>query len=77
MFKVVDGVCLIKVYRNHDWVWQKIRYLKYLEKKTPLNKWESPVLEKRYGHYELRFSRTIDVVLSENEIFEQKVCAVD
>lgn len=81
MFKVKDGVCLIKVYRNHDWVWQKIRLnqsdLKYLEKKAPLEQWESPVLEKRYGHYELRFSRTIDVVLSEKEIFEQKVCAVD
>ena len=81
MFNCTNGEAYIKVYRNNDWVWQKIKLnhsdLKYIENKAPLDKWSAPVLEKKHGSYELRFTREFQVELSNKEIFEQKVCAVD
>ncbi len=81
MFSHVNDEAYIKVYRNNDWVWQKIRLnhsdLKYLENKAPLDRWSAPVLEKKHGHYELRFTRDFNVELSNKDIYNQKVCAVD
>lgn len=81
MFNCTNGEAYIKAYRNNDWVWQEIRLnhsdLKYIENKAPLDKWSAPVLEKKHGSYELRFTREFQVELSNKEIFEQKVCAVD
>ena len=81
MFNQVNNEAYIKVYRNNDWLWQKIRLnhsdLKYLENKAPLDSWSAPVLEKKYGHYELRFTRDFNVELSNKDIYKQKVCAVD
>ena len=81
MFNCTNSEAYIKVYRNNDWVWQKIKLnhsdLKYIENKAPLDKWSAPVLEKKHGSYELRFTREFQVELSNKEIFEQKVCAVD
>ena len=81
MFDRQNDKTYIKVYRNNDWVWQEIRLnnsdLKYIENKAPLDKWSAPVLEKKYGHYELRFTREFQVELSNKEISKQKVCAVD
>ena len=81
MFDHQNDKTYIKVYRNNDWVWQEIRLnnsdLRYIENKTPLDLWSAPVLEKKYGHYELRFTREFQVELSDKEISKQKVCAVD
>ena len=81
MFDHQDDKTYIKVYRNNDWVWQEIRLnhsdLRYIENKAPLDLWSAPVLEKKYGHYELRFTREFQVELSDKEISKQKVCAVD
>ena len=81
MFNCTNGEAYIKVYRNNDWVWQQIKLnhsdLRYIENKASLDLWSAPVLEKKYGHYELRFTREFQVELSNKEIFEQKVCAVD
>ena len=81
MFDHQNDKVYIKVYRNNDWVWQEIRLnnsdLKYIENKAPLDLWSAPVLEKKYGHYELRFTREFQVELSNSEISKQKVCAVD
>ena len=81
MFNCTNGEAYIKVYRNNDWVWQEIRLnhsdLKYIENKASLDLWSAPVLEKKHGSYELRFTREFQVELSNKEIFEQKVCAVD
>lgn len=81
MFDHQDDKTYIKVYRNNDWVWQEIRLnhsdLKYIENKVPLDLWSAPVLEKKYGHFKLRFTREFQVELSNSEISKQKVCAVD
>ena len=81
MFDHQNDKTYIKVYRNNDWVWQEIRLnnsdLRYIENKAPLDLWSAPVLEKKYGHYELRFTREFQVELSDKEISKQKVCAVD
>lgn len=71
----------IKVYRNSDWVWQKIRLnhsdRKYLEKKAKGAAVSAPTIVKKHGKYELRFALAKEVELSSREIYEQKVCAVD
>ena len=71
----------IKVYRNNDWVWQKIRLdhsdRKYLEKKAKCATVSAPSIVKKYGKYELRFALTKEVELSSKEIYEQKACVVD
>ena len=71
----------IKVYRNSDWVWQKIRLnhsdRKYLEKKAKGAAVSAPTIVKKHGKYELRFALAKEVELSSKEIYEQKVCAVD
>lgn len=81
MFDHQNDKTYIKVYRNNDWVWQEIRLsnsdLKYIENKASLDLWSASVLEKKYGHYELRFTREFQVELSDKEISKQKVCAVD
>ena len=81
MFDHQNDKTYIKVYRNNDWVWQEIRLnnsdLKYIENKAPLDLWSAPVLEKKYGHFKLRFSREFQIELSNKEISKQKVCAVD
>ena len=73
----------IKVYRSNDWVWQDIRLKKtdvdYLFKRTrdryvTVN---APVIEKHYGHYELRFTLTENVEFADKPIEDRKVCAVD
>lgn len=71
----------IKVFRNNDWVWQKVRLnhsdRKYLEKKAKGAAVSAPSIVKKHGKYELRFALAREVELSSKEIYEQKVCAVD
>ena len=78
---MTDDTAEIKVFRNNDWVWQKVRLnhsdLKYLKKKAPVEKWSAPSLVKKHGGYELRFTVKKNVVLSSKPVFEQKACAVD
>lgn len=75
-----DEAC-IKVFRNNDWVWQKIRLnhsdRKYLEKKARGAAVSAPIIVKKHGKYELRFALAREVELSSKEIYEQKACAVD
>ena len=75
-----DEAC-IKVFRNNDWVWQKIRLnhsdRKYLEKKAKGVAVSAPTIVKKHGKYELRFALAKEVELSSKEIYEQKACAVD
>ena len=75
-----DEAC-IKVFRNNDWIWQKIRLnhsdRKYLEKKARGAAVSAPTIVKKHGKYELRFALVKEVELSSKEIYEQKVCAVD
>lgn len=75
-----DEAC-IKVFRNNDWVWQKIRLnhsdRKYLEKKARGAAVSAPTIVKKHGKYELRFALAKEVELSSKEIYEQKACAVD
>lgn len=81
MFDHQNDKTYIKIYRNNDWVWQEIRLnnsdLKYIKNKAPLDLWSAPVLEKKHGHFKLRFTREFQVELSNSEISKQKVCAVD
>lgn len=71
----------IKVFRNNDWVWQKIRLnhsdRKYLEQKAKCAAVSAPTIVKKHGKYELRFALAKEVELSSKEIYEQKACAVD
>lgn len=71
----------IKVFRNSDWVWQKIRLnhsdRKYLEKKAKGSAVSAPTIVKKHRKYELRFALAREVELSSKEIYEQKACAVD
>lgn len=82
MYKEVFGnEACIKVFRNNDWVWQKIRLnhsdRKYLEKKANGAAVSAPTIVKKHGKYELRFALAKEVELSSKEIYEQKACAVD
>ena len=84
MFRYTDDAytAQIKVYRNRDWVWQLIRLNKsdmdYLTKRSRYSdKVSAPVVVKKHGHYELRFTAFDEVTLSDKPIYDQKVCAVD
>ena len=73
----------IKVYVNNDWVWREIRLsktdIRYLNSRKQLHnaKLSAPVIEKKHGHYQLRFTIQENVKLHDTPIFEQKICAVD
>ena len=72
----------IKVYRQHDWVWQTISLnksdLDYLNRRSRhAQKVSAPVVVKKHGHYELRFTIQEEVKLSGKPIYDQKICAVD
>ena len=73
----------VKVYVNNDWVWREIRHsktdIRYLNSRKRLHnaKLSAPVIEKKHGHYQLRFTIQENVRLHHTPIFEQKICAVD
>ena len=73
---------IIKVFRNNDWVWQEIRLSKtdvdYLSRRIGTNTVVSaPVIEKKYGHYFLRFALTEQIEFPEFDVFDRRICAVD
>ena len=79
--KVLPYAAKIKVFRNHDWVWDTVRLSKtdvdYLNKRGRNGDISAPVLEKKHGCWKLRFAVTETVELSAKPVSEQKICAVD
>jgi putative transposase len=79
---ISDDTAMIKVFAHNDWVWIPVRMnhpnLKYIRKKSSEG-WvcKAPVVEKRFGHYEMRFAMQRNNVLHETPVRNQKVCAVD
>ena len=79
---ISDDTAMIKVFAHNDWVWMPVRMnhsdLKYIRKKISEG-WacKAPVVEKRFGHYEMRFAMQRTNVLNETPVLDQKVCAVD
>ena len=74
-------IIFLKVYHQNDWVWMPFRLLKtdvkYLKKHWSNVKPCSPVLEKKYGRFYLRFAFEEKVELSSTPLDDQRVCAVD
>ncbi|WP_105305201.1 IS200/IS605 family accessory protein TnpB-related protein [Anaerolactibacter massiliensis] len=79
--EVMPYAAKIKVFRNHDWVWDTVRLSKtdidYLDKRGRSGDISAPVLEKKHGCWKLRFAVTETVELSAKPVSEQKICAVD
>ena len=79
--EVMPYAAKIKVFRNHDWVWDTVRLSKtdvdYLDKRGRSGDISAPVLEKKHGCWKLRFAVTEIVELSAKPVSEQKICAVD
>ena len=79
---ISDDTALVKVFAHHDWIWMPVRMnhsdLKYIRKKISEG-WlcGAPVIEKRYGHYEMRFAMQRTNMLNETPVLDQKICAVD
>ena len=79
--EVMPYAAKIKVFRNHDWVWDTVRLSKtdidYLDKRGRSGDISAPVLEKKHGCWKLRFAVTETINLSRKPVSEQKICAVD
>ena len=73
--------CYLKLYKNNDWVWIPIAMratdVKYITKYWSHCEKSAPTLEKKYGKYFLRFAFVEKVELSETEIQDRRICAVD
>lgn len=83
MFKETsDYSAEIKVYMHNDWVWRPVRMnrsdTRYIRKKMKQG-WtcSAPVIEKRFGHYEFRFTMEKINELNETPVNNQTICAVD
>lgn len=77
-----DNIRWLKLYQNNDWVWIPVRLRKtdidYINKYWGACEDKSaPTLEKIHNKYQLRFSFTETVTLSDTPIAEQIICAVD
>lgn len=71
----------LKLYSGKDWLWYPVRLLhtdlQYLRRHWSGKKTESPVLEKKYRKYFLRFTFKENVSLPKKKLSETKICAVD
>ena len=81
-YNEVSDYCLkLKVYNGSDWVWLQVKLKKsdadYLKHHFADNKASSPVLEKRYKNYYLRYAFEEKVSLNKTPIKQQKILAVD
>ena len=81
MFEPIDRTTyLIKIYKNNDWVWLKIKLreqdIKYIEKLS-FDKTFSPLLTKKGRSYYLQFSFEKKSKLNNTKLKDQKVLAVD
>lgn len=73
--------CYLKLYSKNDWVWVPIAMhatdVKYITKYWSHCKKSAPTLEKKYGKYFLRFAFEEEVTLSDTEVQDRRICAVD
>ena len=73
--------CYLKLYSKNDWVWVPIAMratdVKYITKYWSHCEKSAPALEKKYGKYFLRFAFEEEVKLSDTEIQDRRICAVD
>lgn len=73
--------CYLKLYSKNDWVWVPIAMratdVKYITKYWSHCQKSAPTLEKKYGKYFLRFAFEEEVKLSDTEIQDRRICAVD
>ena len=76
-----EDAAFLKLYDGHDWVWNKVRLshtdMEYLRRNWSGKEAAAPVLEKKYKKYFLRFSFTEEVKLSDRDVQDQRICAVD
>ncbi len=83
MYKETDNgyVVELKLFVHNDWVWVPFRLRKtdvdYLGKHFPGINPSSPVLEKHYGKYYLRYPFEEHATLSDKPVKQQLICAVD
>ena len=79
---ISDDAAMVKVFAHNDWVWMPVRMnhsdLKYIRRKISEG-WacKAPTVEKRFGHYEMRFAMQRANELNETPVLDQKICAVD
>lgn len=73
--------CYLKLYSKNDWAWVPIAMratdVKYITKYWSHCQKSAPTLEKKYGKYFLRFAFEEEVKLSDTEIHDRRICAVD
>lgn len=73
--------CYLKLYSKNDWVWVPIAMratdVKYITKYWSHCQKSAPTLEKKYGKYFLRFAFEEEVKLSDTEIQDRRICAID
>lgn len=82
MYKEVDGnSALLKLYRNHDWVWVPVHLRKqdtdYISEKWSHIKPSAPTLVKKNRRYELCFSFEESVPLNRTPLDKQTILSVD
>lgn len=73
--------CYLKLYSKNDWIWVPITMratdVKYITKYWSHCQKSAPTLEKKYGKYFLRFAFEEKVKLSDTEVRDRRICAVD
>ena len=71
----------LKIFHNNDWVWYPFNLSKtdvqYIAKHCSDKKKSAPTLECRHKVWSLRFSFTKEVDLFSEDVYHQRVCAVD
>ena len=81
MYRRGEEGTFLKLYNGRDWVWQKVSLKKtdmdYLKKHWTGKKEKAPVLVKRQKKYFLQFAFEEQVTLTDRNIWEQRICAVD
>ena len=83
MFQETDNptVIRLKVYHNNDWVWMdfdlKKTDVQYIKRHCAQREKSAPTLENRHGKWFLRFAFTQKVQLNCENVFHQRICAVD
>ena len=82
MYKEIDGnSALLKLYRNHDWVWVSVRLRKqdtdFIAEKWSHIKPSAPTLVKRNRRYELCFAFEESVSLNRTPLEKQTILTVD
>lgn len=81
MYKTVDGKPMIKVYNGKSWVFMPIKFKhtdwKYIQDHWTGVKMSAPTLKHKHKKWFLEFVFEENNKLSDKEIFDQTICAVD